>query len=341
MRNVSTQIEVYHRKSIMPAADRTPAGFCGQKRGVRCRRAGLTLMELLVTVGIMVIMILTFGQILSSSQKAVNVSQTAMRTGSAGSAIEKVIRDDLRKITKNGFLCITQASDGSPRLVAVTAGVTPSKTGTDIGNGGIIALGLCDNLAGSLPIFYHQAWVLAGSGGTPGVGSDILNYDMESVVRLPRHDASNYDMNELAEFVGLTWAPPSSDTPNRSISLPTSDIDDVVALWQVLASESYALSIQWTDGTDTGNNLNWYGIDGSGGSYSITAKTSWSGVNIANDPNQIEFNAGGGAYRALWTKDNQSNWPVAIRIQFTISNPAVIGTEEASREYEIIAPVGQ
>jgi len=306
----------------------------------------------------MVIMILTFGQILSSSQKAVNVSQTAMRTRSAGSAIEKVIRDDLRKITKNGFLCITQASDGSPRLVAVTAGVTPSKTGTDIGNGGIIALGLCDNLAGSLPIFYHQAWVLAGVGGTqPAAGSDVMTHDMESVVRLSRND-----MNTLAGSIANTWAPPNTYTPQRSIRIPAGDINDISALWQVLASECYAVSIQWTDGTYDGtNNLYWYGIECNDGgtlddptddSYTAYSKHPTTGVPVSSgvdawpgvafdggDPNQIEFDAGG--YRALWTKDNQSNWPVAIRIRFTISNPAVIGTEEASREYEIIAPVGQ
>lgn len=317
------------------------------------RRRGLTLIELLVTVGILVIMILTFGQIITASQKAVTTSQSAMRTCAAGAAIEKVIRDDLRKITRNGFLCITHDGNNThpPQLVAVTAGITLSKTDPVIGNGGIIALGLCANQAGGDPVLYHQALVLAN--GVMATDSDVLAYDLESVVRLSRDG-----MNTVANSVANTWAP-GGFFP--SIRIPANDVDDITALWQVLASECYALSIMWANGdVDGSNNLRWFGIecddnntidDPSDDSYNIVCQgggTAWNAAFDSTDPNQIEFNAdidGNGsldnAYRALWTKDNQSNWPVAIKIRFTISNPSVIGEGSTPREYEIVCPVGQ
>ncbi len=327
-----------------------------RRRAVQNR--GLTLIELLVAVAIVAIMIMVFGQILNSSQSAVSNSQTTMRTCAAAAAIEKVIRDDLRKVTQNGFLCITQNPvDGSPRLIAVTSGVTPSKKTADIGNGGIVCLGLCNNhmsnnnVINPANILYHQAWVLFGTGG-PTIGSDILGYDLESIVKLPRSDTTPglNDMNDLASFIGLGWAPSTSYTANSSIKIPTNDTNDINALWQVLASQCTNLSIMWTDGSvsDGSNNLCWYGIPAIGNTVGKPAAGAnpddnyWKSITFdPNDPSQIEFTAGTNIYRALWTKENQSNWPKAIRIRFTLADPALLGEGISAREYEIICPVGQ
>ncbi len=318
------------------------------------RHKGMTLMELMVTIGIMAIMVLAFGQIISTSQKAVSTSQAASRTTAAAAAIEKVIRDDLRKITRNGFLCITHDGDPThaPRLVALTAGITPSKTSSSVGNGGIVALGLCDNFfysPATRDVLYHQAWVLAAD-GTHVVGSDVFEKGLGDFVRQPRDF-----INILAG--SIAFSEPGSPL-RMPIRIPARSIDDITALWQVLADKCDNLSIMWTDGTaDASDNLNWYGVWHDGAGYEAYSKHpttgnptpngvsgAWTDYNIGTNPPVTEFDADtSGAtevYRALWTKDNQSNWPIAIKIRFTISDPAVIEGGGA-REYEIVCPVGQ
>jgi len=197
-------------------------------------------------------------------------------------------------------------------------------------------------------------------------GNDRIPLDLEGIVRMPRVYTNYSFINSILPSV-------APGTTGRLIRIPANSLSDLNAMWQVLASQCYALSIQWTDGVhgDVNGNLYWYGVEGvvtndndtpndpdddtvrydaygnpnsnpSVPGPGIPSKTSWKGA-FAVDPSQIEFNAGmaGEIYRALWTKDNQSNWPVAIRIRFRISNPAVIGEGEAAREYEIVCPVGQ
>ena len=87
---------------------------------------GLTLIELLVSVTILVIMILAFGTILSQGQRVVTRSQRIIRANAQVAAIAQVFRRDVGGLTTDGFLHIT-AGDG-PAMVFTSVGSFTSQT---------------------------------------------------------------------------------------------------------------------------------------------------------------------------------------------------------------------
>lgn len=80
---------------------------------------GVTLIELLVAVLVLVIMILAFSAILSQGQQVVSTSQRIIRANAQAAAIAQVFRRDVAAITTDGFLRI---STTSPALVFTAVG---------------------------------------------------------------------------------------------------------------------------------------------------------------------------------------------------------------------------
>ncbi|MCK4601117.1 MAG: prepilin-type N-terminal cleavage/methylation domain-containing protein, partial [Phycisphaerae bacterium] len=152
------------------------------------RRKGLTLIELMAAVAVLAMMILIFNMVLSQSQKVVYTVQVSIDANRTASAVEHVIRSDIRRLSKNGFLCITQADDGSPQLFYATAGPTLSLTGGDTGTGSFTAMGLCDyaSAAGEEKLLWRAAWVL--NEGTPSQASDCWDLDFADVQKCARAD---------------------------------------------------------------------------------------------------------------------------------------------------------
>ncbi len=284
---------------------------------------GFTLIELIVSVSIMVIMILIFGTIIGQTQKVVSGSQATMRSNNTVRAIAHVIRTDLRKLTKSGFLCITHKYDNStntyyptPVLIFATAGLTQSKTDSVTGLGGVSVYGHCDNSSTGdsgnplAAIFLRQSWVL----NPMGTGADIWPIDLAVLQTLPRTHVTDPNINDLVNRLRELTG---------NLSVPPENLSDIANLWQVLSSESDKISIMWTDGTtDAGGNLNWYGID-----YDNAADINidrpkdgdWTTRDITSG--EIEFDNNG--YRALWTRHNQNNWPKAIKIKFELNGALV------------------
>jgi len=317
------------------------------------RRKGLTLMELLVTVGIMVIMILTFGQILSSSQKAVSTSLKFMQDNTVATAVAQVIQ--MEKVSKMGFLCITQTTNNNPpMLFFTTSGMTRSKIDSSVtGDGGVSTYGLSNGNT----VLFHQSWVLDATSPP----ADAWSTSFATIQTTPRHDATVgvFDIND--EVITNSLIPATPQVMNN-IVMPPVTLGDATNLWQVLAEDCTALGIMWTDGTMNpgplptldDDYLNWYGVDFSindNGTaddqsddfldpYTITPKAGgWSGETVATSPAVIEFDAGTNVYRALWTKEDQSNWPVAIRFRFLLKDPSLDGAYNG-KIYEVTIPVG-
>ena len=283
----------------------------------RSRRA-FTILELLVAVTILLIMISIVGMILSSSRKLAKTAQGKMRANAAAAAIAEVLRDDVRRVTKNGFLCVTEWG-GRPRLLLTAAGHAQSLTVSDGGTGEFLCYGIDDNQADPASttndILFRVGWILNES----AIGSDILNWDLSDLQMLPRADV-NGAVNELL-----------SNSKTDALRIPPLTLTEVGELWKVVATHCSNVSILWTDGTLDGGNLRWYG-SGS------PKDSNWSTRNVYS--NKTEFNDGSGAYRALWTQRNQNNWPLAIKVRFQLRDPQM-PPEFDKVDYEVICPVGQ
>jgi type II secretory pathway pseudopilin PulG len=148
-------------------------------------RRGMTLIELLTAVFIMVLMIGSFNLILQSSSRVVNSSQQIMRFNTATSTFLRNLQNDLAKVSpENGFLCITQTATGEPVLMMLCSGPSQSRffnslaSGDNVpkGNGKLVVVGLGDNflakqraveagtpLNEAPSVLYYQPWALTTS----------------------------------------------------------------------------------------------------------------------------------------------------------------------------------
>ena len=290
----------------------------------RSRRA-FTILELLVAVTILLIMISIVGMILSSSRKLAKTAQGKMRANAAAAAIAEVLRDDVRRVTKNGFLCVTDWK-GRPRLLLTAAGHAQSLTVSDGGTGEFLCYGIDDNQADSASktndILFRVGLILNDSPKLPTAGTDILNWDLSDLQMLPWED-----VNSAINTVLL-----SSKTD--ALRVPPLTLAEVSELWKVVTTHCSNLSILWTDGEpDANGNLQWYGpAPGS------PKDSNWSTRNVYS--NKTEFNDGSGAYRALWTQRNQNNWPLAIKVRFQLRDPQMPPAFDKV-DYDVICPVGQ
>ncbi len=283
-------------------------------------RPGVTLIELLVSIVILGIMIGSFSLILSQTQKLVSGSTKAMRANQSASTISQVVNEDISQASAGGFLSITQTSaGGSPRLLMTSAGISHSITSGVRGTGSCIQYGLAGN------VLFRQGWILNASGG----GSDVWPIDLTDLQSLSRAGINTHVNNICA-------AAPSPAGSGAAIVIPPTTLAQVDALWQCLPDGCQSISIMWTDGTLTGGNLNWYGINADG---TVTPKDGgWVGRDITTVlPDQIEFSEDGG-YRALWTQHNKNNWPKAIKIRLTLSSD--LDLPAGMRDYEIICALG-
>ena len=277
-----------------------------------------------------------------------------MHANSKAAAIAEIIRNDIRRITQNGFLCITQTDDPAaanrtPRLIFTTAGVSPSLTGDTVGSGMIVSYGICDNQApGAVDrMMWRHGWVMREV-SPPPPPADVYDGDPSGLQTVTR-----INTNTMYIFDSTLYGPPDVSGGTRPLLVPPG-MSDVQNLWQCLTTACSQLSIMWTDGTPSGpppdDYLNWYGIywNEATSEYEATGweEPDWRSRALTTD--ELEFNVGPPppeeAYRALWTRHNQNNWPKAIRIRFVLTDDSVPeelrDTELGETVYEVICPIG-
>ena len=222
---------------------RTRGGKPGGINGIG--GAGFTLMELMVSVAIISMILLAFGGLLSQSERAVTKSERLMRSNAAASAISRLVRSDIRKITKNGFLRVSDST-----LAMVIAGETQSVfDGTKTGDGAIIVYGR----HGASNVLYRKVIILSKGSGTGIV--DCLDKSLAELQVM-----GSDEMKTLID--GLTAAP--SDMAYPPVSL--TQVRDTS--WMVLAGDCTGLSVtqrppgksSWEGGNTTytrHNQTNW------------------------------------------------------------------------------------
>ncbi|MFP4106422.1 MAG: type II secretion system protein J, partial [Phycisphaerae bacterium] len=76
------------------------------------RNRGFTLIELMVSLGILAMMVLAFATILSQARSIVSGGQELLQEKSAVDAVARIMREDVRKASGHGVMCLTQDNDG-------------------------------------------------------------------------------------------------------------------------------------------------------------------------------------------------------------------------------------
>ena len=162
--------------------------------------AGFTLIELMVSVSIMAIIALAFGGLMTQANMVVTEGEKRMRSDATASAISRIVRSDIRKITKNGFFYIED-----DKLVLVTAGRTLSSFSKNsngqliVGDGAIIIYGR-DKLS---EVLYRKVLVLA-KGATE---VDCLPMSLTEVQVMSLDEMKNLIAQVSQEPVGMAYPP--------------------------------------------------------------------------------------------------------------------------------------
>jgi len=274
------------------------------RRGV----VGFTLIELMVSVGIMAIIALAFGGLMTQANLVVTEGEKRMRADATASAISRVIRGDLRKITKNGFFRINGST-----LVLVTAGKTQSLFGNCSGDGAIIVYGLytvpVDPAKPDDPpmnILYRKVLILAKNAPKDDPATTDKNESLPDCLIWNDAGMSLADVQVLSAS-GMTGLIDHAVGDSGTMAYPPQTLHQVTrTMWTLLAGNCTELTI----------------------SHRPPDKDSWAGDTTC-------------------TRHNQTNWPDAVKLKFklksgTLMSAALADDESSTNDvtYEIICPIG-
>ena len=271
---------------------------------------GFTLLELMVSVAIMAIIALAFGGLMTQANLVVTEGEKRMRSDAAASAISRVIRGDIRKITKNGFFRINDN-----KLVLVTAGKMQSSFGNYSGNGAIIVYGLYVNDGGTddddtddTKVLYRKVLVLAKNAPADNPATADIDESIPDCLIWKGAGVSLADLQVLSATEMTALIEHAAGDPEAgSMVYPPQTLKQVTrTMWTLLAGNCTELNI----------------------SYRPPDTDSWAGETTC-------------------LRYNQTNWPDAIKFRFKLKRGALMSSALADDEtgtndvtYEIICTVG-
>jgi len=201
-------------------------------------------MELMVSVAIMAIIAVSFGTLLNKADRVVIEGEKRMRADAAASAIARLIRGDVRRMTKNAFLRISET-----KLVLVTPGKTTGLVTQKSGDGAIVAYGHSNE------VLFRKVMVLADEKLPTPTGE----YDWTDI---SMSDLQIMDREELAEKASVP-------IPNN-LDYPPTSLSQIRRQWMVLAGNCSKLEISYRapDGND------WI-TDEEGGTWTRHNQAEW------------------------------------------------------------------
>ena len=279
----------------------------------RWRAVGMTLVEMLVAISVLAVMILAVSSILVQTQRFISAAQENRRSHAMAFTIARIIRRDLRRVSKDGFLCIS--SDN--KLVFSTAGPVAGISELTRGDGSIICYGQqsCKSSIDTnktQTYLWRPEYICNCTTGTPSptISGERINVNFSTLRQCAASSGdanSPFTLQALANQVALT-------TPGNNMALPPTTASDLKNLWQVLVTNIDDFKVSWTDGTKgTDGNLKWQ-----------ISPMLWSHKNQTD-----------------WTLQNTTGWPRAIRITFAITDPSMPKEMQgAGHPYEVICIVG-
>jgi prepilin-type N-terminal cleavage/methylation domain-containing protein len=205
--------------------------------------SGFTIVEMIVTVGVLGILVAIVSTILSQCVTVVKVSEGVIRANATASGIAQVIRDDVRRTAKGGFISVS-----ANQLVLGQPGTTQSVLNSASGDGAVVVYGLAPNVRdASTSILWRPGFVYtkltaaqAADANFTSIPTDVINND----------------------FASATAGAPAAPV---NLSVPPQNLADIQNLWQVLAVGCKSLAVTattdgsaWTwTGTATQNTPVW------------------------------------------------------------------------------------
>ena len=315
----------------------------------RIRRRGFTIMELVVTVAAMTIMMAAFGNILLQCKRVVNATHLNLRMNHRISVVADLFRRDIQRMTKDGFLCLTEMADGLPAIMFTTGGPSYSVLGDVEGYGSIVAWGLAgrrekDSMNTHLDVLWRPEYVFYSKGEIafdptggrqpPDVANFMYPGDENNLETLQMIKAATHE--ELAGPLGVIDNIVSENTATYMIPPPSKREAD--KLWKAVSRDIKRITIMWTDYSEWNDDdsIKWYGMEWD---YSANLE-SWSyaikkqlETPTAGHP---EFYSQDG-YRAIWTSHEPGRWPKAVRLQFYFADEAL--PSGFGKVYEVICDI--
>ena len=318
---------------------------------------GMTLVEMLVAITVLTVMILAVSAIMTQSQRFISIAQASRRSHRTAASIARIIRADLRRISQDGFLCITRVRSANryvPLLAFTTAGISHTIAytgpGTRSASGSLVCYSEIENSCppterSAAYLLWRPEYVLIGDGS--GAEMDRYGVGLTHMLRWKRGEFHSNVINGGVRAL-------RDDAEDDDIAVPIGqNYATIGRLWQILARDCEQLGIMWTDGKTDNNgkpepedpkheDLDWYGHDEDEGDPAYCGDESIEGPGYNNPP----------SYRALWTHHDQSNWPKAIKITFRLKDKRLRDylPREMRREghpfaegfqYEVICNTGQ
>ncbi|RPI61866.1 MAG: hypothetical protein EHM48_04975 [Planctomycetaceae bacterium] len=222
-----------------------------------------------------------------------------------------------------------------PQLFMTIAGPTETLTGGgSAANSGIVGVGLCINDADSTLLIWRAVWLLRNQAGAPTANNDSFARGQDMA------DFQLYTRSQIDSTVNGWLNDGAGNVVPKTMTVPPTDLDGLQKLWKCLALYCTNVTIAWTDGTLSydGTTLMWYSKD-------CPKDTNWRTRTAATaTPAQPEYNAKTAGspdlYRAMWTHENQTNWPTQVKIRFTLKDPQM-PEDIRGMDYEVICPIGR
>jgi prepilin-type N-terminal cleavage/methylation domain-containing protein len=289
---------------------------------LRIHRRGLTLVEMLVTLGIIAIIAMVFNMVLVGSREFVTNTQARTRATSTAEAVLRTVRQDVQKCTTQGFLAIRLIDPGNDnaglQLAFSQAGKFRSVLagGTGVTSDGAIvaySMGRNSHSGATSGLLLRRQLLLAGipSSSSPpaDVDKDLFETDSDAdytpTLGTLQFTEANTLMNKAWQF--LNSVPTDVKVPAGN------DLDDVDKLWQVLSPGVEIVQIRYAR-----PNGAW-----------VDAQTEIESL-PASDPQWL-----------FWSHHDPTNWPRALHIVFKIhSGQLPADVADANALHEVVVPLG-
>ncbi|MCJ7543470.1 MAG: hypothetical protein MUP47_02715 [Phycisphaerae bacterium] len=204
----------------------------------------MTLIELLVSLGVLSVICIAFATIMAQTHRVVNSSNALMQANATAAAVAQTLRDDLASLSTQGFVAVYTDTNGDSHLIFTAVAPFKGRTATTSNvraNAARIDYGWTDNTTPNDPnddLLWRRAILMTGTVGiSPDPNGDQkLEDDVDPNMWLGAYQ----EINPSA----IPWDRYYQD-PNIPTEVKTPADADL--LWPMLARPCLAFRVSWWD----------------------------------------------------------------------------------------------